>query len=191
MVANGFLADFDLRDVTLPPGCPFRLGGLALGQGPSPLEVLAVAAGGVPSAPKVRSLWKERSRGRAAPMLLVVLFDDRAVFCGPAAAGGDPPVHAPVERAQAERLCVEALEQPDRHAAHRYLRDALPAVVDSPMPGLRNEGLLATHELAHGARHLPVWGDAGARARPILARREEARSKRSASPTSRWDRAIS
>jgi hypothetical protein len=41
------------------------------------------------------------------------------------------------------------------------------------MPGVRNEGLLATHELAHGARDLPIWQSAGARARPLLARREE------------------
>lgn len=191
MVANGFLADFDLRPITLPPGCPFQLVGLALGLGPSPLEVLVVSADGVPSSPKIRTLWKERSRGRAAPVLVVVLFGDRAIFCGPAAAGEHPPVHAPVERAQAERVCAEALEQPDRHAAHRYLRDALPAVVDSPMPGLRNEGLLATHELAHGARHLPMWSGAGEQARPILARSEEALLKALGFQVSQHDGATS
>src|SRR5205807_7428739 len=37
----------------------------------------------------------------------------------------------------------------------------------------RNEGLLATHELARGARLLPAWNGAGAKARPLLDRREE------------------
>src|SRR6516162_8289612 len=119
----GFLDDFDLRPpYTLPVGSPFQLECLLLGQGASALEVLAVKAGGPPSPPKVRTLWKERNKGRAAPLLLVVLFADWAVLCGPAAAGNDPPVHPPVERGQAERLCREALTQSDRHAAHRYLR---------------------------------------------------------------------
>ena len=39
---------------------------------------------------------------------------------------------------QTERICREALEQPDRHAALRYLRDALPTV-ESDLPGIRNE----------------------------------------------------
>lgn len=95
-------------------------------------------------------------------------------MCGPAASGGQPPVHEPVEPGQAERLCREALEQPDRHAAHRYLRDALPAVLDPDMPGVRNEGLLSTHELAHDTRNLPSWAPAGERARPLLGQRGEA-----------------
>jgi hypothetical protein len=58
-----------------------------------------------------------------------------------------------VERGQAERICREALEKPDRHTALRWLRDALPSM-DSQLPGLRNEGFLATHESAVGARLL-------------------------------------
>lgn len=175
MTAPAFLADFDNRiSYTLPAGSPFQLECLALGQGQMALEVLIVKGAGPPSPPRVRTLWKERNQGRAAPLLLVVLFDNRAVLCGPAAAGNDPPVHVAIERGQAEHLCREALDQPDRHAAHRYLRDALPALVDSPMPGVRNEGLLATHELARGARKLPIWDDAGGKASPLLARREQA-----------------
>jgi hypothetical protein len=173
--ATEFLADLEPRPVALPANSPFRLIGLALGQGTSPLEVLAVRSAGEPSSPKVRTLWKERNKGRAAPLLVAVLTgDDKVLLCGPTAAGDEPPVYPAVERGQAERLCREALEQPDRHAAHQYLRDALPAVIDSPLPGVRNEGLLATHELARGAPRLPAWDDAGARARPLLAARQEA-----------------
>jgi hypothetical protein len=48
-----------------------------------------------------------------------------------------------------ERLCREALQQPDRHSAIRLLRDTLPSV-ETRLPGLRNEGFLATHELTSG-----------------------------------------
>ena len=41
------------------------------------------------------------------------------------------------------------------------------------MPGLRNEGLLATHELTFGAPGHKEWDSAGAKARPLLAKREE------------------
>ena len=72
-----------------------------------------------------------------------------------------------MERGQAERICREALDKPDRHAALRWLRDALPSM-DSRLPGLRNEGFLATHELAVGARRLDAWPDAERKARPLL-----------------------
>jgi hypothetical protein len=36
------------------------------------------------------------------------------------------------------------LEEPDRHAALRFHRGAIPEV-ETTLPGLRNEGLLATH----------------------------------------------
>ena len=50
---------------------------------------------------------------------------------------------------QVERLCREALAQPDRHAALRLLSQALPSL-ETALPGLTNEGLLALHELEHG-----------------------------------------
>jgi hypothetical protein len=38
------------------------------------------------------------------------------------------------------------MEQPDRHAALAFLAHALPSL-DTPVPGLRNEGLFALHAL--------------------------------------------
>ena len=81
--------------------------------------------------------------------MLIVLHDGKATVCGPV--GDDPPALSDVDIGQAERICREALEQPDRHAALRCLRDALPSV-ESHFPGIRNEGFLATHELTRGIR---------------------------------------
>jgi hypothetical protein len=47
------------------------------------------------------------------------------------------------------------------------LRDALPSM-DSRLPGLRNEGFLATHELTLGACRLNAWTGAETKARSLL-----------------------
>lgn len=163
-----FLDDLPFRAVAPPAGVPFAAVGLALGQGSSPLEVLVLAAASVPNAATLRTAWKARNAGRAAPLLLVVLHGDRASLCGPA--GDDPPAYVDIDRGRVERICREALEQLDRHAALRALRDVLPSL-ESDLAGVRNEGFLATHELRAGARRRPDWEAAGRKARGALAKR--------------------
>jgi hypothetical protein len=84
-------------------------------------------------------------------------------------AGEDPAVHTGVDRGQAERLSREALAQPDRHAALRFLAQALPSL-ETPLPGLRNEGLLALHELERGAPKRHDWAEIGAKSQKALGR---------------------
>lgn len=166
-----FLSGVTLRPVTLPERTPFRARGLALGQGASALEVLLAESASAPNQATMRSAWKARNAGRAAPLLLVVLHDEnRASLCGPT--GDDPRTYPNLDRGQVERLCREALEQPDRHAALRALRDVLPSL-EADMTGLRNEGFLATHELKLGARQRDDWAACGERARRLLGQRGE------------------
>ena len=63
-----------------------------------------------------------------------------------------------------------ALGEPNHHAAARFLLAAL-AELDSPVPGLRNVGLLATHELTAGVRDMPEWANAVSRSSPLLGER--------------------
>lgn len=109
-----FLSEFSLRKVAAPSGCPFSILGLAIGKGSSPLEVLVAEATSEPNVPQVHAVWKARQGGRAAPLMLAVLDGDKATLCGPT--GDEPATFAGIERGQAERLCCEALDQPDRHA---------------------------------------------------------------------------
>lgn len=160
-----FLHGIDLRPASLQDASGLQSVGLALGSGPSPLEVVVATADRPVGVPTVRAAWKSRHRGRAAPVMLAVLRDHTASLCGPT--GDDPAVYLDVDAGQAERICREALQQPDRHAALRYLRDALPAV-ESRLPGLRNEGFLATHELSVGARALDAWEAAEQNAKRVL-----------------------
>ena len=154
----------------LPAESSFQQIGLALGNGASALEVLAVQSARRPGLPAVRSLWQARNQRRAAPLLLAVLHDGRATLCGPA--GDEPPIYE-ADAGQAERLCREALAQPDRHAAIRLLRDTLPSI-ESRLPGVRNEGFLASHELEVGVRSHPAWAAANDKGRRALSQRGEA-----------------
>ncbi|MFQ5514681.1 MAG: hypothetical protein ACE5FG_09600, partial [Myxococcota bacterium] len=165
---GAFLDGVPLRPVALPSAVSLAGAGLALGRGTSPLEVVVATAAAPPNATTLRSAWKARNAGRAAPLLLVVLHGERASICGPA--GDDPPAYLGVDRGQVERICREALEQPDRHAALRALRDTLPSV-EADFAGVRNEGFLATHELRRGARRRADWEAAGGKARGALAKR--------------------
>jgi hypothetical protein len=152
----------------LASGVAFVDARLALGHGTSPLEVVVAKAAGQPSTTELKEAWQARHGGRAAPLLFVVLHGERVSICGPA--GEEPPAYLGLDRGQVARICREALVCPDRHTALRALRDML-AVVDTDLAGVRNQGLLATHELRRGVPQRPDWERAGVKAQGVLSRR--------------------
>lgn len=160
-----FLGDLQKRHVAFDRSVPFTPIGLYLGQGAMGLEVVVVEAARKPAASDLRAAWKLRHGGRAAPVLLAALSAQGVSLCGPA--GDEPPVTEDIDTGQAERLCREALAQPDRHAALRFLSQAMPSL-QTRLPGIRNEGLLANHELASGVRRRHDWGSARERASAAL-----------------------
>lgn len=159
-----------LIGINLPEG--FAQIGLVSGEGALSLELLLLEAEREPSNQQVKDIWRRRSSGRAAPLIVAVYVGETVVVCGPA--GEDPPVRRNLDRAQADRLFLRAWKQPDRHAALRFLNDALPAL-ESKLPGVRNEGLLSFHVLAKRANGCSEreWETAIARARAVLGRQGE------------------
>lgn len=149
-----FLEELPPRRVALDSSPALKPIGLWLGQGSLALEVIALGAARLPAGSELRRIWNIRLAGRAVPLLVVALEGDGVSVCGPA--GEEPPVYENLARGQVERLCREALSMPDRHAALRYLSQALPSL-ETALPGLRNEGLLASHELAVGVRRRHDW----------------------------------
>ena len=148
MVPESFLADLDLRPLSIEDSGPLEPVGLAIGPGSGGLEVAVVRAARQPGQETMRNAWRVRQGGRAAPVLLVALYGDRAALCGP---GGElPPALTDLDVGQVERICRAALAEPSRHAALRFLWSVLPEVKEARIPGLRNEGLFATHELERG-----------------------------------------
>ena len=164
-----FLSDLPARRWLPPAQHGFRPAGLFLGPGAHGLEVAAARSANAPTRSSVLECWKTRKGGRAAPVLLVVLHPGGAALCG--AAGETPPVHQELDPGQVERLCRETLAQPDRHAALRFLSQALPSL-ETALPGLNNEGLLALHELQHGAPARADWPEAKRRAGRVLGTRD-------------------
>ena len=138
------------------------------GRGRDALEVAYGTAASRPNATTLREVWKHRHGRAAAPLLVVVAYPEdrprRTTVCGPA--GEAPPV-VDLEYDHAERLAKAALAEPDRHGAIRFLATALEGDPDE-QPGLRNKGLLATHELLHGVPKRPDWGEATSRSGPLL-----------------------
>ena len=163
-----FLADLDLRPLPLADPQGLEPVGLALGKGRGALEVAVTRLAHHPTQAAMRTVWRGRHGGRAVPLLLVALHGDRAAICGPG--GEEPPVYLDLDRGMVERLCRAALTEPDRHAASRFLRAAIPEL-ETPLPGLRNEGLFATHELARDVPARRDWAQAQQAATPLLALR--------------------
>ena len=166
----GFLADVVSRPWTAVARNGLQPGGLFLGKGAHGIEVVLARSDGAPTRTVLLDTWKHRRGGRAAPVLLVVLHRDGAALCG--ASGEEPPVYLRADVGQVERLCREVLDQPDRHSALRFLAQVLPSL-ETALPGLNNEGLLAMHELEHGAPDRQDWGDAGRKAAKAVGKRDE------------------
>ena len=169
MEGSGFLAGLAPRHWSPRAGSGFAAAGLFLGAGANALEVAVARAPRSPGRTALMEAWKARRKGRPAPVLLVVLYPGGAALCG--AAGEAPPVHTGMDAGRVERLCREALGQPDRHAALRFLSQALPSL-ETALPGIANEGLLALHELQHGVPRRDDWAVAKRKAANALGKRD-------------------
>ena len=171
---DDFLLDRDPIAWSAPAGFPSSLipAGVFVQEAPNGLEVALVRAAAQPRAAHLREAWSKRRAGRASPVLLAAFYPtaegQRVSLCGPV---GEPPVvHHGIEVSQAERLAEVALSEPSHHAATRFLLAALPEL-ESPFPGLRNVGLLATQELRAGVPERSDWPEATRQALPLLGRR--------------------
>src|SRR5690606_5347514 len=131
-----------------------------MGHGRDPLEVAFAQSTRPLSQAELKDLWRSRHGNAAVPLLLVVAYPRdggaRAHVCGPT---GETTLVADVELSQAERLAMAGLAEPDRHLAIRTLETSLTQTVDE-VPGLRNRGLLATHELLKGVPRRADWARA-------------------------------
>jgi len=135
------------------------------GNGSSALEVVVVDHDERPTKGFLQKTYTDRRGGRVNPVLVVALYDNYAGLCGPS--GEEPPVYRDVDRGQADRVCDTALDESNRHAAQRFLTEMLPQL-DEELTGLRNQGLLSTHELKVGVPERDDWEDATNRAQQAI-----------------------
>ena len=148
----------------------FREPALFLGKGANALEIAIAKTSAPPRRAALLETWRHRRGRRAAPVLLIVLHPGGGALCG--ATGEKPPVHTDIDAGRLDRLCQELLRQPNRHAALRFLSQALPTL-ETALPGITNEGLLALHELQHGVPARDDWTAAKRKATNALGKRGE------------------
>jgi hypothetical protein len=172
LTPDRFLADYEASRDWSFIGAPSGIAPtLAFdGRGAYPLEIALAVAEQEPAVGIVRDLWKARHANAPSPLLLVIAYRDGgnwlAALCGPA--GDQPPVVSGVSLSQADRLASAALSEPSRHASIRFLLAMLPEI-GADLPGLRNQGMFATHELRDGVPHRKDWPELTAEGRPLLA----------------------
>jgi hypothetical protein len=140
-----------------------------IGEGSNALEVVVTEPESRPRKKWIQDTWTDRRDGRPNPILLIATYTDgqgeEAVLCGPS--GEDPEVVRGVDPDQAGRIAAVALEKPSRIAAQRFLSEAIEKL-DGDLVGIRNQGLLATHELRHGVPERDDWDAATSEAEPLL-----------------------
>ena len=170
MNPSDFLADVQSRPIRLSGSHGFSSAELYVGRGTNALEVVVARTASAPVRSELLEAWKSRRGRRAAPVVFVVLHTNGAALCG--ATGEKPPIYEGLDVGQSARLCHEALDQPDRHAALRFLGQALPSL-ETTLPGLNNEGLLALHELQQGVPSRGDWPDARRKAKRAVGKRDQ------------------
>ena len=170
MNPSDFLADVQARPIRLSGSHGFSSAELYVGRGTNALEVVVARTASAPVRSELLEAWKSRRGRRAAPVVFVVLHTKGAALCG--ATGEKPPIYEGLDVGQSARLCHEALDQPDRHAALRFLGQALPSL-ETTLPGLNNEGLLALHELQQGVPSRGDWPHARRKAKRAVGKRDQ------------------
>jgi len=172
-----FLADAKVREIpwARPPGAPVALTAtrVHIADGNDPLEVALATAGGAPRVEDVRRLWAARWNKRAAPVALVVAYQDpagawKAAVCG---TRDDPAVLGDLDLGRVERIFAAALGAPTSTEAVRTLNRLLVGQKDHLVAGLTNSGLFASHELRTGVPNRADWNAARATGRALLKQR--------------------
>ncbi len=155
---------------------PFARGWLFLGQGDTGLEIVVLEVSSPPRREELVKAWRGHHRGRAAPVLLVLLCGKRAWVCGPtgwrsAEDGWEPPVYETTDLPQLERICLKALAAPNEHAAVRFLDTFLPQL-GSPLVGIVHRGFFSEHVLRDCVPRREDWQQACRLAEPIRGKKD-------------------
>ena len=145
--------------------------GLYVGKGSNAMEVAVAKGDAQPNRAMLLDFMKARRDRRSTPVLAVVLHPGGVSFCG--ATGDNPSVHMNVDEGQLERLCLDVLDQPDRHAALRFLGPAQSSL-NEDIPGICNKGLVALHHLRKRVPRRDDWDEANRKSSHAVGKRDGA-----------------
>ncbi|MEI6131129.1 MAG: hypothetical protein WCR59_13770, partial [Planctomycetota bacterium] len=120
-----------------------------------------------PSREAFDKLHSLRVNKRATPVVLVVELDNGGVLTF-----GPNPASAPLgpfSNEQAQRLLQVVLEEPTALLARARLAALVQAIDSTTIPGVKNSGLFANHELRVGVPQRDDWTQACRQSTPLLA----------------------
>ncbi|MGY1832609.1 Eco57I restriction-modification methylase domain-containing protein [Geodermatophilus sp. SYSU D01180] len=144
------------------------------GSDETELVVVLAEAPGRPTKADVQAMWRTRSQGGIAPVLLAITYPSGAGYgvCL-LGLGEDAEPFYDVDIRVAAQLIADALKITSPAGLHAEVRRRLGSIAQGVASGLRNEGLLATHVLEQQAQ-AGTWGEHCTRAQPLLKQRGEA-----------------
>lgn len=164
-------------DWATPPGCPegFQTRRVYAGRsdhlGGSPLEIAVALWTKHDRVPReaLSKLHGLRVNKRATPVVLAVeLADGSVVTFGPNPSAA--PLN-PLGGEQATRVFQAVLDEPTALLARARLAALSQAIDSTTIPGVKNSGLFANHELRVGVPQRPDWTAACRQSMPLLVER--------------------
>jgi hypothetical protein len=163
-------------DWVAPTGCPQGFVTVEVVQGNSDesamyLEVAVAGWKGAnnPTREQLTRLHSLRVNKTATPVVLVIELDS-----GGALVFGPNPEAAPIgplPQEQAQRIIQAAIDEPSVLAARSRLTGLAQAVDSTNMPGVKNSGLFANHELRVGVPQRGDWSKACVKSTALLSER--------------------
>ena len=147
-------------DWARPDGCPagFEPRQVVNGNGSGlAIEIVITkwTKGDLPNREALTRLHKIRVNERATPVVLVVeLENGGALVFGPNSAAA--PL-GPLPQEQVQRLLQASLDEPTVVAARNRLAGLMQSIDSTTMPGVKNSGLFANHELMNGVPQRTDW----------------------------------
>jgi len=156
-----------------PEGCPsgFETFEIVVGNSDTAGMALEIAISKwsrtePPTRDALTRLHNLRTNKRATPVVLIVEFDSGgALVFGPNTAS--VPV-GPLPVDQTQRLIQSALDEPTVIAARNRLAGLVQSLDSTSMPGVKNSGLFANHELRVGVPQRSDWAAACGVSTPLL-----------------------
>ena len=122
---------------------------------------------GEPNPTQLKNLYKLRTGDRGTPVVVAVEVDStHAVLVGH---NSDWPPTPKIEQSLIARILEAALADPNPIAARERITMLREALDTTALPGLKNSGLFANHELAVGVPKRPDFSSACAKSVPMLA----------------------
>jgi len=121
---------------------------------------------GEPTAAQLKNLHKLRTEGRMAPVVLVVETDPQ--HCVVFGYNADWAPTRKIENATIARILQAALDEPNPIAARERISTLRDELDTTALPGIKNSGLFANHELATGVPTRADFNKACERSIPLL-----------------------